>query len=339
MRSCVRWGPFLYVVLIAARAGAADEVKVVDGDTVKVPNMDASLRLLGIDTEETFKHDKERQAYARGWDEYLKEQRGDSPHPVKMATPLGEDAKVFAQEFFRGVTKVKLEQDDPEEVRDYYDRYLAYVLVEKDGTWKNYNIEAVRAGMSPYFTKYGYSRRFHKEFVAAEAEARKAKRGIWDPSKQHYPDYDERKVWWDRRADFIQKFETDAAGHDEYVELTHAHALDALEARVGQKVVVLGAVDDIREGRPTIVHLSRKKAHGFPVVFFDAKVFARSGIAAQRGEYVRVVGKVSKYKGELQIVVDDPAQIVAGDATSGSDRREPPRHHAADDRHAPSDPE
>jgi endonuclease YncB( thermonuclease family) len=301
------------LIAVSARADEAKvTVTVVDGDTIKIAGMDASIRLLGIDTEETFKHDKERKSYARGWEEYLKEQRGDSPRPVKMATPLGEDAKVFAQEFFRGVTKVRLEQDDPEEVRDYYDRYLAYVMVEKDGAWKNYNLEAVRAGMSPYFMKYGYSRRFHTEFQNAEIEAREAQRGIWDHTKQHYPDYPERVMWWGRRADFIMKFELDAKEHGDYVELTHEHALDALEARVGQKVVVLGAVDDIRDGRPTIVHLARKKAHGFPIVFFDAKVFARSGIAAQRGEYVRVIGKVSKYKGELQIVVDDPAQIIVG---------------------------
>jgi endonuclease YncB( thermonuclease family) len=307
---------------LAARA-------VVDGDTIKVQGLDASLRLLAIDTEETFKHDKERQAYARGWEQYLKEQRGDSPHPVKMATPLGEDAKVFAEQFFAGVEKVRLERDDAEEIRDYYERYLAYVFVKKDGVWKNYNVEAVRAGMSPYFTKYGHSRRYHKEFVAAEAEAKKAQRGIWDPSKQHYPDYDERKVWWDRRADFIDKFEVEAAGHEDFVELTHAHALDLLEAKLGQRVVLLGAVDEIRAGRPTIVHLSRKKGHGFPIVFFDARVFAKSGVAALTGEYVRVVGKVSKYKEELQIVVDDPAQIVAVDATSEGTDREPPRRHAA----------
>ena len=45
----------------------------------------------------------------------------------------------------------------------------------KGGTWVNYNVEAVRAGMGPYFPKYGQSRRFHPEFVAAQEEARKAK--------------------------------------------------------------------------------------------------------------------------------------------------------------------
>ena len=50
---------------------------------------------------------------------------------------------------------------------------MAYAFAEKNGVWVNYNIEAVRAGMTPYFSKYGFSRRFHKEFLAAEEEAKK----------------------------------------------------------------------------------------------------------------------------------------------------------------------
>jgi hypothetical protein len=35
-----------------------------------VKGLPASLRLLGIDTEETFKKDSERAAFAAGWEEY-----------------------------------------------------------------------------------------------------------------------------------------------------------------------------------------------------------------------------------------------------------------------------
>ena len=57
-------------------------------------------------------------------------------------------------------------------------RYLAYVMVKKDGNWVNYNIECVRHGFSPYFVKYGRSRRFHREFLEAQKLARDAKLGI-----------------------------------------------------------------------------------------------------------------------------------------------------------------
>ena len=92
---------------------------VVDGDTIKVKGLSSSLRLLGIDTEETFKHDWERKLFAQGWEEYLAAMRGSAARPVKMATPVGDDAKRWAQAFFNGVTKVKLERDHPGEIRDY----------------------------------------------------------------------------------------------------------------------------------------------------------------------------------------------------------------------------
>ena len=42
---------------------------VIDGDTVRVKGLQASLRLLAVDTEETFKKQWEREAFAAGWDE------------------------------------------------------------------------------------------------------------------------------------------------------------------------------------------------------------------------------------------------------------------------------
>ena len=107
---------------------------------------------------------------------------------------------VWAKKWFEGVGKVRIERDDPAEIRDRYNRYLAYVLAKKNGVWVNYNVECVRAGMAPYFTKYGYSRRFHKEFVAALAEAKAAHRGIWAPGAMAAPDYPEREAWWNARA-------------------------------------------------------------------------------------------------------------------------------------------
>src|SRR5690348_1544606 len=45
---------------------------VIDGDTIRVKGLDSSLRLLAIDTEETFKKPFEREAFARGWETYKK---------------------------------------------------------------------------------------------------------------------------------------------------------------------------------------------------------------------------------------------------------------------------
>jgi len=291
--------------------------KVTDGDTVRVDGLDASLRLIGMDAEEIFHHEKDRRAVEADWDQYLKDQRGTSHHPVKMSTPLGEEAKRFAQQFFTIGGKVRIERDDPRQIRDRYDRYLAYVLVEKDGRWLNYNVEAVRAGMSPYFMKYGWSRRFDAEFKAAEAEARAAHRGIWSADGRHYPDYDERARWWIARADFVAGFQKDAAGHDDFIDLTDWDALDRIEKAKGKPVTLLGTVGNVYMGDrgPTRVMLSRRMGSDFPIIFFDKDLFATSKLGEWKGEFVRISGVVTEYtnkhngKTQLQIVVDRPSQV------------------------------
>ncbi len=298
-------------------AGASS---VLDGDTIKVNGLAASLRLLGIDTEETFKKDSERVAFGAGWEPYKKAMRGSSPRPVKFATPLGEDAKHYAQAFFEDVRQVRMERDHPGEIRDFYNRYLAYIFAKKNGVWVNYNVECVRAGFSPYFMKYGRSRRFHTEFLEAEKEAREAQRGIWKPGAMAYPDYDERLKWWAEREAVVTRFEKAAAENPENsIALTRWDAMLRLENKVGQEVTVLGSVSDIKysEGKgPSVVKLARTRTSDFDIVFFDRDVLLASGVQFKKSEFVQVRGTVQKYKSDrgwdkLQMVVTLAGQVVA----------------------------
>ncbi|MBA3540066.1 MAG: thermonuclease family protein [Deltaproteobacteria bacterium] len=290
---------------------------ILDGDTVKVDGLDSSLRLTGIDAEETFKNEADRREVEAGWEAYTKAKRGTSARPVKMASPLGEQGKLFAKQWFSGITRVRVERDHPAEIRDRYNRYLTYVFAQKNGVWLNYNVECVRAGMSPYFPKYGQSRRFHPEFIAAQAEAKQAKRGIWADDGMKYPDYPEREAWWTARGEFVAAFRRDGEDKANYVDITHWDAMQKLEALVGKEVVVLGTVGDIRisEKGPTTVTLSRRLFNDFPLVFFDKDVLGTSGISAWRGEFVAVTGVPTFYenkrtkKKQLQIQIDRASQI------------------------------
>jgi endonuclease YncB( thermonuclease family) len=290
---------------------------VIDGDTVRVHGLDTPLRLLSIDTEETFKSEAERRAFEAGWEQYLAAAHARNRQPGRVATPMGEEAKDWAKQFFAGVERVRLERDHPKDIRDRFNRYLAYVFAEKDGVWVNYNVEAVRAGMSPYYTKYGYSRRFHPDFLAAEREAREARRGIWDPTKMHYGDYDVRLPWWNARADFVRRFEQEAEGRDDHVMLSHWDSLRQLEDHVGKEITVLGTIARIRLGDtgPTQVLLGRRMFSDFPLVFFDKDVYLATGIGNFRGEFVKVRGVVNKYRNRhtnrdaLQIIVNLPSQV------------------------------
>jgi len=292
--------------------------KVVDGDTIRVDGLDSSLRLLGIDTEETFKTEGDRRLFEAGWEAYKVAKRHGGLRPGKYATPLGEDGKHYAQHFFDGVDKVRLERDDPAEIRDRYNRYLAYVLVQKNGVWVNYNVQCVRDGMAPYFPKYGQSRRYHAEFVAAEAEAKAAHKGIWAPGVMAYPDYPEREEWWGARGEFVAKFRADAEGKDNYIDITHWDAPKRLEELVGKPVVVLGVVGDVILGEkgPSRVTLSRRTFEDFPLVFFDRDLLGSTGLAEWKGEFITVSGTPSIYenkhthKKQVQIAVDNASQIV-----------------------------
>jgi endonuclease YncB( thermonuclease family) len=285
--------------------------KVVDGDTIRVDGLDSSLRLLGMDTEETFKNEADRRAVEQDWAAYVEAKR-NRVRPGRIATPMGEVAKEWAKSFFDGTTRVRLERDHPAEIRDRFKRYLAYVFVMKDGTWKNFNVESVRAGMSPYYTKYGFSRRFHDEFVKAQAEAKAAKRGIWADGVMKYPDYKEREEWWWPRAEFVRAFRTEGEGKGNYIDVTHWDAMSRLEQLVGKEVHVLGTVDDVKinERGPARVMLGR-----LPLIFFDRDLLGTSGIMTWRGEYVWVTGVPTIYENkhtkrkQVQIQIDHASQI------------------------------
>ncbi|MGB3050257.1 MAG: thermonuclease family protein [Polyangiales bacterium] len=287
---------------------------VIDGDTIRVEGIDGSLRLLSLDTEERLHSKADRAAASKDFEQYLKRKRADKARPQKTGTPMGEEAANFAEAFFEGAEVVRLERDDSKEIRGQFGRLLAYAFVKKSGRWTSYNVECVRAGMSPYFTKYGYSRRFHNQLTHAEAEAREAKRGIWDPSAKGYGDYDERKAWWDARADFIRAFEHEANRRDDFILLTQWDALERLEKNVGKAVTVLSTVDRIDHFKGLVrVSLAAQSDQRFPVIFFDRAVFRAAGIEGFKGEPLTVRGTVERYaKGSyrtLQIVVQEPEQI------------------------------
>jgi endonuclease YncB( thermonuclease family) len=299
--------------------GEFQVTKISDGDTIRVDGLESALRLLGIDTEETFPHypEQRRQYESLGWAGYMKAMRGTSKRPVKYATPMGDKAEEFANKFFDGADKVRLERDHPSEIRDAYNRYLAYVFVNKNGQWVNYNVECVRAGWAPYFPKYGQSRRFHEDFVKAQEEARAAKRGIWAPGVEAYPDYDERLAWWNARGEFVAAFRKEGEGKENYIDISHWDATKKLEELVGKEVHVLGVVADVRFGEkgPSRVDLARSRFGGFPLMFFDRDVIMQSGIAGWNGEYVTVTGVPTIYenrynhKKQVQLVIDRASQI------------------------------
>ena len=124
---------------------------IVDGDTIDI-NYHGKIervRLLCVDTPE-------------------------SVHPnQKYNTPLGKTASKYTKNRLSGkYVGIELE----EKKRGKYGRLLAYVFVDN----KNFNIELVKKGLSPYYTKYGKSKKYDKQFCIAEATAKQLKLNIWN---------------------------------------------------------------------------------------------------------------------------------------------------------------
>ena len=144
----------LFLLLALPIISLADQfrvIRVVDGDTIVVDYKGKyeKVRLLCVNTPE-------------------------SVHPDnKQNTFMGKVASDYTKESLEG-KYVNLEFEGPR--RGKYGRLLAYIFV--DG--KNFNLELVETGLSPYYTKYGLSQKYDKEFRDAERYARDHKLNIWE---------------------------------------------------------------------------------------------------------------------------------------------------------------
>lgn len=124
-------------------------VRVVDGDTLELANGDR-VRLIGIDTPEFSDSGPE---------------------------PFAEAAYQFTRNLVEG-KRVRLRFD--KERLDKYRRVLAFVYV--GDTLVNEAIAG--AGLGRVLTKYGYSSRIKKRLVAAEADAKRNRFGLWQTTGQ-----------------------------------------------------------------------------------------------------------------------------------------------------------
>jgi len=144
----------LIIFPILAIAGQYKVVRVVDGDTIviKYNGKYEKVRFLCVNTPESVHPDK------------------------KQNIPMGKVASRYTQKKLLG-KHIDLEFEG-NRLRGNYGRLLAYVFVDRE----NFNIDLVRQGLSPYYTKYDKSQKYDSEFRAAEKQARKEKLNIWgDP--------------------------------------------------------------------------------------------------------------------------------------------------------------
>jgi len=289
--------------------------KITDGDTFKFKNLDKSTRLLCIDTEETFKSKDARERseeIASDWLNFYRENQKGSNHPIKLDSPFGYETWQWTKEFMEDVDSVRLEKDDNLRGIDVFDRYLVYVIAYKKGKEINYNIECVKTGHSPYFNKYGNSRRFHKEFVEAQEYAKKNKLGIWDASTKCYPDYEERLVWWNKRAAQIENFEKTHAGDNKYINFLSDDGFANLKDYIGTEVIIFASISEIFNTKfPYLIRFSHDRLNSVDLVVFEDKadLFNEIKLDDFMSNYIYVKGKLELYKGKYKITFKSKDQL------------------------------
>jgi micrococcal nuclease len=237
---------------VAAPVVEVEIVKVVDGDTldVRLDGAVVPLRLLSVDTEEKI-----------------------SGHPLgsptKPQTVFGQETADWARAFFAALgTPPRVGLTFPEGRRfDVFGRLLCHVRLP-DG--RDYNRLLVELGKSPYFTKYGNSLVDHAGFVHAQAAARAAQLGLWNPAtnRPRSPDapaalrpYAELLPWWDARAAAIEAFRS-ASARDPDSVVSHEdpaglrRALERCQRDAAARVTIFGAIErfyDETDGSLTVL--------------------------------------------------------------------------------------
>ena len=284
---------------------------VIDGDTIRVVGIDEPLRLIGLDTEERYSGDDERRRAESDFERYAKERRGNRSLPVKYGTPSGEEAAAWARRFFERVSRVRVEFDRTDRTRGYFERYLVHVFAIGEGGERHFNVEAVRAGMSPYFTKYGRSLRFDDALRHAQDEARRAGLGVWAAGARSYPDYGERLAWWNDRASAIADFDEPSDGEAlPRVSLLDDGALARLEGLGGREVALFGEIGPSSgEGPPYDVFLSHRRGRDMLLRCDDRAELRRVAPSRLRGRYVVVRGLVGVERGRPLMRARDVSSI------------------------------
>lgn len=291
--------------------------KVIDGDTFRFEGLDKSTRLLGIDTEETFK-DKNAEVksndLAQTWPEpYIQEKaKKKNGFPVKIDTPFGYETWQWTKSFSSKFDYARLEKDDSLRSIDAYGRYLVYVILLKDGKEVNYNLECVRLGYSPYYNKYGKCKRFDKEFKEAQEYAQKNGLGIWNKKILCYPDYSQRIEWWNKRANQIETFENKYESDKRYFNLMNDGEYDRLNNYLGKEVIIFANISEVKKSENlTLLTINIKKGVDFDlVVFKDNKdILDKFNIDVNKEYSIYARGTLKEYKGRYEIILNDISQL------------------------------
>ncbi len=236
----------------------ATVVVVYDGDTVKVKFKDGAerrVRLIGIDSPEL----------------------GDERESVRF---MAHVAKRFA---FLKLYRREVGLSYDWQLEDKYGRLLAF-LTTGDGALFNELI--LREGFAFKLLAFPFKPELMKRFEAAESEARRGEKGLW------------------QRGDPAPVAPAEAA------------------RLLGQLVSVTMVCDSVEKRKPFIV--LRPAGGEIEVLVPERRLADFPGLEALAGKLIVVRGLVEEFRGRIQIMADLPMQIRIHSSSRGIDRARRP---------------
>jgi micrococcal nuclease len=169
----------LFSLPVLAVAAQYKVIRVVDGDTIVIDynGKHEKVRLLCVNTQESVHPDR------------------------KQNVPMGKVASRYAKKRLSG-KYVDLEFEG-NRTRGKYRRLLTYVFVDGE----NLNLELVREGLSPYYTKYGLSENYDRDFREAERFARQHRLNIWGDTALTSKYFRLKSKWGQKRSKATRRTE------------------------------------------------------------------------------------------------------------------------------------
>lgn len=285
--------------------------RVVDGDTVRVflPNQDEdeSLRILALDTEESFS-------------------TGGKP-----VTPWGLKAKARAEEFFAGAQEVTIEFPGNERVEECLRKYRGnfgrlLTFVHRDGV--DFQEMMIREGYSPYFMKYGNAQfsGHHRRYVEAERQAQRDNLGVWDQlgvNGGEIRNYAALGAWWKLRARVIDDYRALKARVPSLLNTRLDYEVILEKAGAGEMATIFTEFRSIRrvggdhglisyggEDRPFSVFIPNMESEtGQQIVQLMRSRYISAGEDHPRRSYGYISGALSLFRDNPQMVVTSVDQV------------------------------
>ncbi|MBU3911218.1 MAG: thermonuclease family protein [Candidatus Omnitrophica bacterium] len=233
--------------------------RVIDGDTIELSD-GRTVRYIGIDTPEV------REKKDNDW--------------IYKPMPYAEEALAFNRKLVEGKV-VNLEFDVQK--KDIYHRVLAYVYPVRKGNFSNgvniedrmINLEMVRQGYAMIYT-YPPNVKYAEQFLKAQEEARKDKKGLWAE---------------------LEDGVIASSEAEKHIGLIKIVKTEVMDTYLSDKVLVLNCRDNFK------VAIFRNNFSLFPI---EA---ARSPDSYFRNRTIQVYGVLKEYKGSNEIIVNHPSQL------------------------------